>query len=417
MVEWASFDWPLRDLDELRRLLQCEHIRPTILIGGEFSGAMRSYCESRGRLALTVDPRESDAGGMHYVGQVQDVADLQRWEAAVFFPPCFQQLRGDADCLPLKLSDGRAFWGIAFVWWCACLPNADVVVVEQPDTIAHDFGPQPEALLEHGMRVTEFLTSEYGDSTCKYVRITSRGAALPPRTHARRRWAEIDRGTHNYASADDRDRQRSSWLAHPRTVEQVGQALFDEGLRRPSAPLSYRRAICTVAQRFSAEHHPVPHDFDNHDARPSERAARDYQLQRGAGDSQAVRQAPVERFAGEQALSGSEGSGEQPPPPADLSTVGGSSSPPPAAAPARAGTGAGDELGDDQWTEADEASLQAARATAEYEADLVALESDEDEPALATRGSTPPGGERQPETGAEPAASIRSKARRPPRRA
>eukprot|EP00965_Chrysotila_dentata_P166380 5493142-Pleurochrysis_carterae.AAC.1 len=39
--ELASFTFPLRNLDEVRRLLACRHAAPTTLLAGEFSGAMR----------------------------------------------------------------------------------------------------------------------------------------------------------------------------------------------------------------------------------------------------------------------------------------------------------------------------------------------------------------------------------------
>ena len=44
-AEWASFDWPLRSVDEVKRLLACTHIAPTVLIGGEFLTALRSDLE------------------------------------------------------------------------------------------------------------------------------------------------------------------------------------------------------------------------------------------------------------------------------------------------------------------------------------------------------------------------------------
>lgn len=81
----------------------------------EFTGALRTALEAQGKTALSVDFHPCEAGGMHYRGDVRDVVGLQRWEAVYFFPPCFQQLRGDKDCLAYKLADGRAFWGMVFV--------------------------------------------------------------------------------------------------------------------------------------------------------------------------------------------------------------------------------------------------------------------------------------------------------------
>ena len=325
ITEWASFDWPLRSVQDFERLLKCSHIRPTILIGGEFSAALRSHFERQGLFAISVDPRLSDAGGMHFVGEVQDVGHLQQWDAAYFCPPCFQHLVGDEECLPLKLSDGRAFWGMAFTWWCICFAFADIVVVETADTIAHHYGPPPEALSEAGVLVSEFITSEYGDETCKLMRVTTRGAALPPRSHPRRRTAELNRGPHNYASDDERDRKRSSFLLHPRTVEKLGAAALDPGLRRQLFSFSYITVVHELARRLDADCHPIPIDFTNQDARPTSDECQQYQKRRGAGDGRSIVTAPPH-----------------------LLTM-------PTGAEAMA-VEIGDEMGDELWSAADEAN-------------------------------------------------------------
>ena len=84
--------------------------RPTILVGFEFTGAMRLALESAGRRALSVDWRTCEAGGMHAVLDVRDVVELGGWERVFLFPPCFQQLRADRDCLQAKIADCRAFY-------------------------------------------------------------------------------------------------------------------------------------------------------------------------------------------------------------------------------------------------------------------------------------------------------------------
>ena len=65
MAELGSFSWPLRTVADVQRLLGCQYARPTDLVAFEFSGAMRSALEKRGRIALSVDLRESATGGMH----------------------------------------------------------------------------------------------------------------------------------------------------------------------------------------------------------------------------------------------------------------------------------------------------------------------------------------------------------------
>ncbi|KAL3928373.1 MAG: hypothetical protein SGPRY_002413 [Prymnesium sp.] len=96
---------------------------PTILVACEFSGTLSSALRRQGFSVLTADLRPSDHSPVHYQGDVRDVLHLRRWERFYAFPPCFQQLRGDTQCLPSKIQDGRAYWGCllalagkAFVW-------------------------------------------------------------------------------------------------------------------------------------------------------------------------------------------------------------------------------------------------------------------------------------------------------------
>ena len=107
-------------------------------MGFEFTGAVREALELEGHIALSVDLRACEVGGIHACLDVRDVVGLRRWERAHLFPPCFRQLRGDDDCLPFKISDGRAFWGCLSVIWCLYVAAA-LVTVEQPDTIVDDF--------------------------------------------------------------------------------------------------------------------------------------------------------------------------------------------------------------------------------------------------------------------------------------
>ena len=126
--EYTSFVWPIRDVAELHRLMRCQHIAPTDFVGFEFSGAVRQARERLGCVAISVDRRECEVGGMHACLEVQDAVAVARWSAAYFFPSCFQQLRADEDCLPLKINDGRAFWGcLQFVWWVHAPANMVVV--------------------------------------------------------------------------------------------------------------------------------------------------------------------------------------------------------------------------------------------------------------------------------------------------
>lgn len=61
----------------------------------DFTWALRSALEARGNIALSLVIRHCEADGMHNQGDIREVVSLQLWEAAYFFPPCFQPLRGN----------------------------------------------------------------------------------------------------------------------------------------------------------------------------------------------------------------------------------------------------------------------------------------------------------------------------------
>ena len=208
----AAFCYPLTTRSEVQRLLASDGA-PTVLVGMEFSGAMRDALIARGVVAISADLRACDAGGMHFQGDVREIVGLQRWARIYFFPPCFQQLRADEYCLPRKLEDGRAFWGCAMVLWCLACPHSAEVVVEQPDTIVYDEYRPP------GVTIRALRTSQFGDESDKFVRLALRGVQAPPKPPggSGRRVEQVGRSAQRYANEDERDRARSSWLAHPRT--------------------------------------------------------------------------------------------------------------------------------------------------------------------------------------------------------
>ena len=157
--------------EELATFLHTAARPPTELIGFEFSGAVLLARRSLGVIAISADLRPAEHDGLHYLGCVQDIAHLVRWERVYMFPPCFQHLMGDVDCLPHKLRDGRAFWAGALVLWCICITSTRAVLVEQPDTLLHhvlDVGAYP------GVDVLETSTAALGDGVSK----------VPPPHHA-----------------------------------------------------------------------------------------------------------------------------------------------------------------------------------------------------------------------------------------
>lgn len=169
---------------EVQRLLASDEA-PTVFVGYEFSGGLTMALVARGRRVLTSDIRYPEHDNFHYWGDLHDVFSLKHWEEAYFVgPPCSMILRGDLDCLPFKLKDGRSFYGALEVWWCVSRPNADAIFVEQPDTIAHDHIDWRRL---PGVKVVETRTGKWGDEPDKEMRLTMRNLTLEEAPHPPRR--------------------------------------------------------------------------------------------------------------------------------------------------------------------------------------------------------------------------------------
>ena len=273
--ERDSFTWPLTTVEEVRRLLACEFIAPTDLVGFEFSGAVHDALVAAGRRVLTVDYRSCEHSGLHACMDVRAVLPLQRWSRVYLFPPCFQQLRADADCLQAKIADGRAFWGCALVLFCFCV-DADLLVVEQPDTIVMDYVPAS---------YTQFRTSQFGDSPDKFVRLFLRNCVLAPPfgpdPSVRRRPPHYLA----YADSDERDRAKSSWRPLVNLSRAVARML---PIHEPAPmPASYADAVEQFAAAWHAAGHPVPRGYADSTATPPV-GSRRYQRSRGPGDGRVV---------------------------------------------------------------------------------------------------------------------------------
>jgi hypothetical protein len=219
---------------------------------------------------------------MHFRGDARDVIHLAQWARVYCFPPCFQQLRADENCLECKIADGRAFWGCAFVIWCICCDHADVVVVEQSDTIVHDFLDLSGYADVH---VMEFRTSEYGDARDKFVRLTLRNATIAEPTFPARRTPKQPDEHRQFRNPDQRDRARSTWQPMPNTCRAVARLTP----HRPTAQaLDFQVVMAAFAVMWYEHGNPVPTGYLAADAQPPSPAARDYQQRRGPGDGRRV---------------------------------------------------------------------------------------------------------------------------------
>ena len=314
-AEWHSFTWPLSSISDVLRLLSTTWLAPRDVVGFEFSGAVRTAIERQGDLALSVDLRNCPLHGMHATLDVRMILPLQRWRRAFLFPPCYQQLRADVDCLRRKIDDGRAFWGCATVLWCTTV-DADLVVVEQPDTIFDDHA---------GLATTSLNTSCYLDTPSKYVRLVLRNCSLPPPPnprdhHGQRHYPH--RSQYRYANADERDRERSSWLPY-RNLCSALASLAPLQLPPPERA-TYATAIEAFAASWHAQGWPVPDGYDHPLAIPPTDDAQRYQLVRGPGDGRRVRTVVPTLARSRCAIPGPvvvHGGGDDPPPTIDCRTA------------------------------------------------------------------------------------------------
>jgi hypothetical protein len=278
-AEWATFDFPLRTVDEVVRLLCCKYIAPTHLLACCFSTGMREACAEEGHYALSVDHRESESPGMHYVGDVQDVAGLSCWRVAICWPPCTHQAASNTPTmLALKAQDGRAFWGVAFVLWCFSI-RAACVLVEQPYT----------KWLDLILPCTQQLSpAQCGDDDGKAICLRGRniGRIHVPYPHA---VGEVRRRTlREFPDADTRDRWRSSWSRYPALCALIAASARPLDTELEPAVGVYSELVERWAIYCYAHHITVPPDYANPDGRPSNPDARAYQKQTGGGDGRRV---------------------------------------------------------------------------------------------------------------------------------
>ena len=273
-----TFFSPLTTVAEVKRLLR-GRFAPTVLIGFEFSGALRSAFEFCGYRALSCDLRECELGGMHARLDVFLVAHERVWDIVVLHPPCQNILRKDAACLSAKMNDGRAFWACMVVLHCICIAS-HASIVEQPDTVYSDFGLEP---------YVQLCASTFNDEPKKSLRLYMRNLALQPAPSfapslTKRLQSRPDH--FSYQNPDTRDRARSSWAPFTNLCKAVAALLPTRlGPSAPPAPV-FSVEVERFATAWHARGFSVPAGY--HTGFPSSKSAQDYQFVRGAGDGRVV---------------------------------------------------------------------------------------------------------------------------------
>ena len=313
-----SFVFPLTTVEDVVKYLAT--LKGDVeIVAYEFSGAMGKARAKMGAQVFVVDRRDPEHDLPSYKGDVRDVIGLRLWSVGWFLGPnCFQHMRRD-DNSAQKLGDGRAFFGVAEVEWGLDCPHVRALVMEQPDTIAHDYIDMSG---RRATQVIEFRTAWLGDKRDKFVRLTLRNVILPPlkglMTRSNRHLGggpmvtmgdvqPYRRPKHTaYASADERDRDRSTWLPLVHTTNWVASFTFCDG-KVPDQG-EYVRRILALGQRWKDAGHYLPPDYDRADARPASEVDRAYQQVRGAGRGPGVNGSKPARRAepGDQRISNSD---------------------------------------------------------------------------------------------------------------
>jgi len=279
----GGWTFPITDLAKLRQYLQSEE-GPDYLVAYTFSGELIKALEATGKRVITADTRDPLHDRPSYKGDVAEIIPLRQWEGVYCTgPPCYQTMRRDL-CLANKLADGRAWWGVAEVAHCVCIPNARMIVVEQPDTIAEDY---IQAAIFPSVRIFEVRTSQYGDAKDKFMRFTLVNAVLPDpplsQAEARQAAASYRRPSiREYENANARDIDRSTWEGLTKMCESLAK-MKPTSSAWPLA-LDYATVIEMTAGRWRMAGHDLPPSHDHASGRSPDAATRAYQTVRGQGN-------------------------------------------------------------------------------------------------------------------------------------
>lgn len=117
-----------------------------VLIGCEFSGAVRDAFIKLGHEAMSCDILPTDAPGPHYQGDIRDVLDYP-WDLAIFHPPCTHLSVSGARHFEAKRMDGRQQSAVSFFMM---LTKTDIprVAIENPVSIMSSMYRKPDQVIQ-----------------------------------------------------------------------------------------------------------------------------------------------------------------------------------------------------------------------------------------------------------------------------
>lgn len=122
-----------------------------VLVGCEYSGAVRDAFIAQGHDAMSCDLLETDAPGPHYKGDIFDVLDYP-WDLAIFHPPCTHLSVSGSRHFAAKRMDGRQQSGVSFfmrlVKASAHIPKT---VFENPVCVMSSLYRKPDQIIQPWM--------------------------------------------------------------------------------------------------------------------------------------------------------------------------------------------------------------------------------------------------------------------------
>ena len=125
--------------------------RLKVLVGCEYSGAVRDAFVAAGHDAMSCDLLPTDSPGAHYQGDLFDVIDYP-WDLAIFHPPCTHLSVSGSRHFEAKRMDGRQQSAVAFFMQIVRRSaHIKKTVMEQPISIISSLYRKPDQIIQPWM--------------------------------------------------------------------------------------------------------------------------------------------------------------------------------------------------------------------------------------------------------------------------
>lgn len=120
-----------------------------VLVGCEFSGIVRDAFLQRGHDAWSCDLLPCETGGPHIQGDVMELLG-EKWDLAIFHPPCTHLAVSGARWFPAKRADGSQDAALAFVRALLDAP-IPLIALENPVSIISSRIRRPDQIIQPWM--------------------------------------------------------------------------------------------------------------------------------------------------------------------------------------------------------------------------------------------------------------------------